>query len=716
MRDVLSVAFVWHMHQPWYQDPATGRLTLPWVRLHAAKDYLDMVELLAEFPAIHQTFNLTPCLLQQLAWYTEGHEDDWGALAARPTDSLTAAEAARLTRQGLCAHPRQMIHPHLRYEELVAKVQRGHPLTPEELRDLTVWFHLVWLDPRWRVHDPDLAALVAKGGQFTEPEKALVLARHHGVLARVVPGYRAAQDRGQIEIATSPSTHPILPLLMDSTVARQATPGLPLPQQTIAWPEDVADHLARARQTVAEMFGRPPRGLWPSEGAVSEAILPAVAQAGFTWLASDEQILWNSVRRGRSPEALYQPYLVGGGDRPLAMLFRDQPLSDAIGFVYAGQPPAQAAADLLQRLRTIRDQYRGGRPPIVTIILDGENAWESYPEDGGPFLRSLYEGLSREPGVRCVTVSEYLAAHPPTGSLATLAAGSWIRGDFTTWIGHDSQNRAWDALARARAAGGHTGPRAVVRPPPADATATAGASSGEPLRRAQGSDWFWWFGPEHTSPDDDEFDRLFRQYLAQVYTTAGAVVPPSLARPIGRKQAVGVVQPSGWSTPTMDGRITDYFEWLSAGRFECAPGRGAMGPGQEWLRRVWWCCDRTSWYLRYDLATWPAAGSSVVITLSLEEPPLTVEVELTGEPARGACWLSSADGPGKVARPITALAAREIVELMLPLGPLGLRHGTTVGGHLQVRHNGQVVETIPSAGVMMLTLPEASDAHAAWSA
>ena len=707
MKEPLSVAFVWHMHQPSYFDSAAGVLTLPWVRLHATKDYVDMVELLEEFPTLHQTFNVTPVLLDQLAWYGAGHQDAWQALAMRPTEALTGAKADALARQCTFAHPQRMVASHPRYYELVARLQRGQTLGVQDLRDLTVWFHLVWIDPRWRSRDPQLAGLIEKGAGFSEDEKQAVLAAHEALIRRVIPTYRAAQDRGHIEVATSPYAHPILPLLADSSVAQEATPGLGLPRTPFVYPDDLDEHLRRAVASYTDVFGQPPRGLWPSEGSVSGAILPAVTRAGFRWMATDEAILWRSLDGSAPRTALYQPYRVTTTP-DLALVFRDRTLSDLIGFSYAGVPAEAAAADFIQRLHRIHDDA-SVPAPLVAVILDGENAWEHYPEDGTEFLRRLYDGLSRDSALRCVTVSEYLAQHPPTVDVPRIAAGSWIRGDFTTWIGDPEKNAAWNVLAQARSAY-------------ATAVGTPTAAEALPhLLIAEGSDWFWWYGPEHTSAHDAEFDRLFRARIAAVYEALGMSVPLEVRQPIARMATEGPVPPSRWIHPTIDGVVTDYFEWLYAGHLECAHARGAMAPGSDRLKRIWWGCDHEFWYMRLDMDGRPIPErDSMKVVLTSATPPFKLEVTC-GSSGIDAVWAQGASGASDAVqwgptRRTGAFAADQIVELQVPLEQLGLKPGSTIQAQLQIWQHGVAVETLPPTGFLTLTLPGDLHDEREWSA
>ena len=532
MAHPLHVAFVWHMHQPCYRDLATGTCDMPWVRLHAAKDYVDMVERLAAFPKIHQTVNVVPSLIDQLEEYLPpaNRTDAFLELSRKEAGALSNTDHRFILRWFFMAHLERMIKPFPRYYDLLAKRGLAVPenawgdvmqrFRTEDYLDLQALFNLVWIDPWLRRQDPELARLEGKGGQFTEAEKHYILDQHLKLIGRVIPTYRAAADRGQIELTTSPYFHPIMPLLCDTRSARAGLPDAPLPEPGFRHPEDARWHLQEALRRHAVAFGRPARGVWPSEGSVSEEAAAIACEAGVGWIATDEEILWRTLKTGRNPAALYRPHAIQQPAGRLAIVFRDRELSDLLGFVYSRWEPKAAAADFLKRLEGIQRQTEGfARPPLVSIILDGENAWESYPNDAHEFFTELYAGLSRSDRIACVTVSEYLDRYPLDGEppLPGLFPGSWIDGNFATWIGHPQKNAAWSRLADARQALDN---------------ADRGGPGWRSLGAAEGSDWFWWFGDTHFSLQADDFDRLFRTHVSNAYRGAGLAVPEALNRPI----------------------------------------------------------------------------------------------------------------------------------------------------------------------------------------
>ena len=559
----VALALVWHMHQPSYRDALTGRTLLPWTRLHATKDYGDMVTALRRHPRVHATFNLTPVLLEQLEAIAAGDSDLFLDLARKPAASVTLEEQRFLARHFFSVNEARMLEPYPRYRELKARCAvtaggargaREHPLTPEEIRDLQTWFHLVWIDPEYRNDEP-LRSLFAKERGFTEEEKRALLDWGVALAGNIPKIYREAERAGQIEIATSAYHHPILPLLVTTEAPREIFGSIPLPNPPFVAPEDAASHLRLARESHARRFGMAPRGTWPPEGAVSQAALSLIAEAGFAWCASDETVLARALGRPepggeRWASALYRPYRVETVGGPLAMVFRDRALSDRIGFTYMAWEPERAAADFVGRVLECGDRARGEGvdDPLVTVILDGENCWESYADDGGPFLEALYRGLEGEPGIEALTVGEALARSAPTETLPHMPVGSWIAPDLSIWVGRTEKNRAWAELRRVR-------DRLQIAIVNGALPAARIEQARAEILVAEASDWFWWYGDDHQSAHKDEFDALFRSHLVRTYSLLNLPAPATVRRSLRGAPPEG---PGGehvpYVAPTLDGR------------------------------------------------------------------------------------------------------------------------------------------------------------------
>src|SRR3990170_3306909 len=360
----LNIAFLWHMHQPFYRDPVTGVYRLPWVRLHGTKDYLDMVEILTDFPHIRQTFNFTPSLLEQIIGYTENHAIDRHLeLTLKKASDLDMDDRAFILENFYLANWDNMIKPFPRYYELLLK--RGFHLVKGDLMrmakyfstndflDLQVLFNLCWIDPLFRKKDPVLNALADKQRKYTEEDKNLLISRQLSILKEIIPRYKEMAGKGQIEISLSPFYHPILPLLCDTNSAKIAMPEIKLPQRRFSHPEDAEKQIRMGLDYFEEIFGHRPSGMWPSEGSVSEEVLRIISKEGIQWIGTDEGILSNSLRRGFrdvsgnviEPEILYKPYVFEN----VSIVFRDHQLSDLIGFVYSGWDSKRAAGDLISR-------------------------------------------------------------------------------------------------------------------------------------------------------------------------------------------------------------------------------------------------------------------------------------------------------------------------------------------------------------------------------
>jgi alpha-amylase/alpha-mannosidase (GH57 family) len=477
----------------------------------------------------------------------------------------------------------------------------------QDYLDLQVLFNLAWTDPDWLEQDP-LATLVDKGSSFDESDKEIVLGEHLRLINEVIPIHQKLQDTGQIEVTMTPFAHPILPLLVDTDLARQALPDLELPSTRFSFGQDAVAQVERGIELYEEHFGRPPSGMWPAEGSVAEIIVSMVAQHGIKWLASDEGVLANSLGFDNfirdsgevvvEADQLYRPYYVEswrGG--PVAIVFRDVVISDRVGFTYSGMEGELAAEDFIDRIHAIRDQLQESGaegPHLVSVILDGENAWEHYENDGKEFLHSLYQNLSEDPSIVTVTPSEFLDLAPDQPQLEDLWAGSWISHDFSTWIGEEEENRAWELLAETRE---FLDPF-ITGEPPNIVSEDALQEALTQMYIAEGSDWFWWYGSDQNSGNDASFDEQFRGTLKQVYLALGEEPPVILDVPIIPDQAVDADQPAtDLISPTIDGEISSG-EWESAGIYFASGG--AMATAQPYFNSLAYGFDAEKLYLKVN--------------------------------------------------------------------------------------------------------------------
>ncbi|HET8568252.1 MAG TPA: glycoside hydrolase family 57 protein [Candidatus Limnocylindria bacterium] len=534
MKGKLPVAIIWHMHQPYYKHPQTSEFVLPWVRLHASKDYLHMARLLQEFPGVKASFTMVPSLREQLDDYARGADDEDIRLTMRTVEAtLEPDERRHMLRRFFSIHHGNVIHQHDEYRRLLtiamAAGGREELLSDEYFIDLALWFNLAWIDPDDVRSDARLDALRAKGKRYTREDVRYVINRQRFMASGVPHLYHRLERDGQAEILTTPYYHPILPLLIDTDVARRSDEHAMLPEPAFKFYEDAAYQLEEAVASHKRAFGSRPRGVWPSEGAVSPEVADAIAAAGLDWFASDEGVLSRTIGVGfgrddsgalTEPQHLYRPYRLKHGG---AVIFRDHVLSDRIGFAYGQMHPNNAVADFLWRLGAARERLpEDGGPYLASVILDGENAWEGYPNNGNDFLRRLYGALEADDRFETVRVSEFLDQNPPTVELPQLHSGSWIDASYRVWIGEQSHLRAWNALERTRRFaqrqwGG-------VRDMP--------ASVRKPLLVAEGSDWFWWYSSRNSSPEDAVFDQLFRANLEVIWWFAGSEPPDDVRAPL----------------------------------------------------------------------------------------------------------------------------------------------------------------------------------------
>lgn len=672
------LAFLWHHHQPVYKNPSTGYYELPWVRLHATKDYYDTAAILDEFPLIKSNFNLVPSLLAQLDEYAQGiAKDKYLELTLKPAGELTEDDRMFVLHNFFMANWDTMINLYPRYLELLEK--RGRQTSWDELRriqkyfkthdirDLQVWFNLAWMDPYWREKDEFVKSLFSKARDFNEEEKQALVKKQLEICGLIAGKYRQLQERGQIEVSTSPFYHPILPLLSDTNNALMAIPHLTLPKKRFQHREDAKIQIQKAIEYYTRCFGKPPAGMWPSEGSVSEDIISIFTQAGIKWIASDEEVLFRSNPKLNGQRTnIYKTYHLNISDNQLDIIFRDHALSDAIGFIYGRWNPKDAALDFVKRIHFIRDSFASLPDTcLISVILDGENCWEYYSNDGWDFLRQLYQTLSDDPTIETVTINEFLQKNPPQDTLKTLWSGSWINSNFHIWIGHPEDNMAWQYLTETRA---FLSEYSLNHPEKKDSPALKAAW--EKIYIAEGSDWNWWYGDDHFSGNDDIFDRLFRQHLISVYELLGEKVPDYLYKAIkGITKKYPTLEPIDFIAPNIDGIVTNYFEWLPAGFYSVGHSGGSMHQVETILKSFHYGFDMENLYFRLDLNI--PLNSNLIDELSFRIIFLS--------PSKREIFLSFEQG-GKIreffARTpsgnenLMAASAQKIIEFTVPLSKL----------------------------------------------
>jgi alpha-amylase/alpha-mannosidase (GH57 family) len=707
----VELLLLWHHHQPDYRRAQDRCAMLPWVRLHAAKDYLDMALRLARYPRVKSTFNFVPSLLDQIDEAAAKAPDQLFDRLARPVVELSPEDRNAVMRRCVQA-PRHALERWPAYRGLVERAQRAvktgasTPLTDRDLVRLECWFLLSWIDPML-FDEPEVAAALRAAPELTQEHRDALLALYPRLCSRVQPAYRERADAGQVELAISPYYHPILPLLIDVRSARRARPDLALPAEPVAFPEDARVQMERARTRAHAAFGRTPKGTWPPEGSVSPEAAELLATSGVRWIASDEGVLWNSLDSdARRRESLYRPWRLATPAGEIMLLFRDRELSDRIGFVYQNWRAEEAVADLLDRVRRIGHEHGGEHPATVSIILDGENCWEYYRDDGGPFLDELYRALEAATDIVTLTPSDLLAAGRELPRLERLHSGSWIDADFHVWVGHPEKNRAWDLLARAR--------RTLVENGIAPDRAP---KAWESIYAAEGSDWFWWFGDDHYTADKALFDQLFRLHLRAAYEGAALAVPGSLDAAIVSTGAGRLPDqtPTALVRPTIDGRITSFYEWHGAACYPQRAGGTSMHHGAGLASELYVGFDVDRLHLRVDFIAGKPPGPDYSLWVEFVSPA-AARVAFRGL-APGTPQLEWASGKREGSAVEGAeVAIQGLVELAIPFKSLGLSTGDPVEMIVRLVNGSEPVESLPDNDLVRLRVPDPQFDARMWSA
>ncbi len=721
----MKVAVLWHMHQPSYWEADLGKYRYPWAFLHAARHYHMMGLLAKEHPELAMTINITPVLMEQLDDYSKDtFEDQLLEVIRKPADSLDSEEQARLLDHVFKLNLQTMIAPFARYKELKNLLDGTHAkkVREEEIRDLQVWYLLTWTGPHLRQR-PEVQDLFRKAKHFSEEDKDAVFSIMHQAVRDVIPVYRELGSRGRVEISTTPYFHPILPLIIDCEAARQSRANVHLDEVSFRFLQDARWHVEEAVRAYESRFGRPPQGMWPAEGSVSEAALDLLASCGMRWAATDEAVLSRSLARyPLSEEERHRPYAFG--ESGIRVFFRDRELSDRIGFVYSSWDPEHAAEDLLGRLAGIRERLgRKESAACVSIILDGENPWEYYPDSGVGFLSRFYRGLTTNPGLEPIRMGDAEAFDRKPERLAHVVPGSWIDANFDTWIGADEKNRAWTSLGMARQKLAVEAPNVPVP---------------REFYRAEGSDWFWWLGPGHDTPYEASYENLFRTNLIAGLAKAGLEAPEILRIERRIIHSPLFQPPLHLFTPKINGRLGNYYDWIAAGFYRSSDG--SIHRGNRLIDRLRFGFDEKSFFLRAEgnFEAVRALKEDVALVLEFHNPR-SLKVVCHGGRLEILPWNGGSRSPGDdpaIRESLPELAARAapaqstpssrapsrgaaaigtVAEAGIPLEEIGTRPGDFLDFAVSLRVGAEAIDRLPQAGYISVNVPPPDFGGENWS-
>ena len=544
----------WHMHQPDYRDTVSTEYVLPWTYLHAIKDYSDMAFHLEENAKARVTFNFVPILLEQLEDYAEQFKQNQirdpllALLVNEDLSAISESQCLLVVTSCFKSHHEKMLSPFPHYQRLLQLYQliepmsdsdQLHYLSAQYKADLLVWYHLAWCGESLRRNNKIIQGLMSKGALFTLADRKQLFEVIGDTISGLIPRYKALVKKKQIEISTTPYYHPILPLLLDFKTTVDVMPYAPLPKHATytGGLSRASAHVKGALEYHENLFGEKPRGMWPAEGGVSNAALSLMAEHGVEWAATGQAVLANSLLKSQlgvhdKNEYLYQPFRVTNGKQDILCFFRDDQLSDKIGFEYAKMHTPDAVSDFVKTIEAIGQS--SDQPKVVSVILDGENAWEYYPYNGYYFLNELYAALANHPDIQMTTFSDmvdlyktapYQTEEKAARLLPQVAAGSWVYGTFSTWIGSKDKNAAWDLLCDVK--------KVYDRVLSENGISTEKLALLErQLAICEGSDWFWWFGDYNSSDSVASFDQLYRRNLINLYTLLEQPVPQKLHQKI----------------------------------------------------------------------------------------------------------------------------------------------------------------------------------------
>ena len=601
----LKTAILWHQHQPYYKYK--NEFILPWVRFHGVKDYYDLPALLCKYPNVRQTFNLVPALMLQIENYINNSVfDKIQRLTLIPASELNNEDKHEILNNFFVLNYDNLLSPFQRYRELFLKGSNKeeaiNSFTDHDWLDLQVLYNLAWIGPISKT-DPFVDRLIKKGQNYTEVEKVLLLDIHRKILSKIVPIMSNLKQLSQIDISCSPMYHPILPLLIDSESTLERMPLSILPNPIYRYYEDAKEQVEFGINYYEKIFNNRPKGMWPSEGSISNKTLDLLASSGIKWTATDEDVLFNSLSNlniDYKDTYKYFPYKYKTKNGNITLFFRDHQLSDKIGFTYSTWNPFDAACNFRENLFDIRSKIINNHgedaldSAVVSIILDGENCWEFYPNNGYDFLNEFFKMLSTTEEIETVLFSEQLNLKTTNyiPELNNICAGSWINSNFSIWIGDKDDLAAWNMLSKLRAKIEELKPQ--LNPD------ILKIIMGE-IYIAEGSDWFWWYGPEHNAEHKQTFDEIFRWRIAEIYKMLNIDVPQDVLKPIGIDLSKDIVEPQEMISPKISGDINDKENWSKAGVYSCNMGMSTMHQIGELVSLIRFGYDKNAYYFRLEL-------------------------------------------------------------------------------------------------------------------
>lgn len=576
----LSIAFYWHMHQPVYQLTPNGDYLMPWVRLHAVKDYLDMALWVKKYN-IKLNFNYVPVLLDALIDYENGAHDIHSRLTVTPADELTAEDKIFILNNFFDANYQTMILNNPEYHRLYKLIQSEGTedisiLSNQEYSDLMALFNLVWIDPSFRTTNPVLKRLIEKRANYTLEDRKAIIEIHRSIISKIIPTLRRLVKSNKIEITTSPYYHPILPVLLDyKAIRKNYTADDELTD--LATESDAELQVEKALDRVEKLIGKRPKGVWCSEQCVSQKTLDLYKKFGVKWSVSDENVLANSIDfefihdfKGylEDPYHLLKSYSYKTGDSDVKMIFRDSTISSLINYEYGQHNPVATANDLYDRIKIIQSKILSSpdKEHLLTIALDGENCWENYINDGNEFLDTLYSLISEDSSLETVLISDYLENCKEHKELKKVVYSKNLQNAFKLWINEPIKDVAWTYLKRANQDYISYSKREPKNPNLEKAH--------KELLICEGSDWYWWYGEPNSSGRDNLFDFIFRNHIKNMYKFLDLECPSYLDEPLISISTSPSNYPKGLISPKITGKdsITDEDNWINAGCIEIPDG------------------------------------------------------------------------------------------------------------------------------------------------